>query len=82
MALIRGFNSKRPCPICLIKLEDLSNLLDESPMRTTDRFKTILVNARLERYVKDRKEILKEEGLRNIDVFLFINYHKPLLQLI
>ena len=41
-------------------------------MRTTERSQTILANARKKRYVKDRKEILKEEGLRNIDVYFYI----------
>ena len=40
-------------------------------MKTTKRSQTILANARKEKYVKDREEVLKAEGLRNIDVCFY-----------
>ena len=68
MALIRGLRDKMPCPICLIKQEDLWNILDTSLLHTTNRSKEIIEKARGERLHTDTENILKEVGLRDIDV--------------
>ena len=68
MALIRGIKGKLPCSICLIKQEDLWNLLDNSLLCTTKDTKEIIDKARSQAFVTHREEILKQAGLRNIDV--------------
>ena len=72
MALIRGLRGKLPCPICIIKQEDLWDLLNNSPMRTTKEMKEIVDKARSQTLVTCREEILKYAGLRNIDVSISI----------
>lgn len=68
IALIRGLRGLLPCPICTIRQEDLWNLLDVSPMRTTQSSRQILEEARSQRLVTHKEEILKKAGLRDIEV--------------
>ena len=68
MALIRGLRGKYPCPICFVKQEDMWNLLDESPLYTTELSVKIVLEARQKVTKTQAEEILKNAGLRNINV--------------
>lgn len=68
IALIRGLRGLLPCPICTIRQEDLWDLLNISPLRTTQMSRQILEEARGQRLVAQKEEILKHAGLRDIEV--------------
>ena len=68
MALIRGLNGKAPCPICLIRQDNLWNLQDTSLLRTTENSQAVILKARSQQLLSHKEEILKEAGLRDIDV--------------
>jgi len=80
MALIRGVGSLVPCPRCLIPDHELGRPGASAPLRTADRTKTVIQEARKERYAKDKEEVLKAAGLRDVDVrlcfiILVLRYH-------
>lgn len=66
MCLIRGTNSKFPCPICLAPLEELSELSKTFPTRTADQAKDALAHYR--RNNAEGEVILKSLGLRPVEV--------------
>lgn len=68
MALIRGLNSHRPCPVCLIPGDCLSDLSETYPLRTTETMRAIYEEAQEARTVVEKQELLKEYGLRNVKV--------------
>jgi len=68
MALIRGINSHYPCPVCLVPSEDLSDLSKIYPLRTTEKMKEIYDTAQEADTIAEREVILKEYGLRNVEV--------------
>ncbi|EDQ99252.1 uncharacterized protein LACBIDRAFT_316752 [Laccaria bicolor S238N-H82] len=66
IALIRGVNSKFPCPVCLIPGDQLANLSSDFPLRfSSDMEKiyksTIGLNA------SETEETLKNVGLRDVE---------------
>lgn len=66
MTLIRGVRGKCPCPICVVPLEELHDLLKTFPIRTTQR-----AIEGCEAYSKKNshgEEILKALGLRPVQV--------------
>ncbi|KAF7378401.1 hypothetical protein MSAN_00266700 [Mycena sanguinolenta] len=66
MALIRGLRGLHPCPICLVKSEDQSDLSKTSELRTAEKAQEAVQKAR--RLKGDAgEEILKNMGLRKID---------------
>ena len=68
MALIRGINSKCPCPICLIPSENLTDHSTDYALRTVEDAK-----ARLELYRRNHdagEKVLKEQSLRPVEVRL------------
>ena len=68
MALIRGVGSLHPCPRCLIHHMKLKDLTHVSVLRTTENMKAEVQRARTQRLLKDKEEILKSAGLREVDV--------------
>ena len=73
MALIRGIGSLRPCPRCLVADVDLDNFSDKAPARTARQTRATIEEARRQNLVGKSEEILKNSGLRDIDVrFNFI----------
>ncbi|KAJ7687097.1 hypothetical protein B0H17DRAFT_1302090 [Mycena rosella] len=67
MALIRGLMGLYPCPICFVPWNEQSDLTTENPLRTGTESQEILKNARAQRLLREREEILKDHGLRDID---------------
>lgn len=72
MALIRGVRSLHPCPTCLVHRDELSNLSLPFALRTTAGMQAVLREARELRTKKDRDELLKNFGLRDVEVSLAI----------
>jgi hypothetical protein len=72
MSLIRGFGGLFPCPTCFVPAE---LLLCHSPegfeRRTAAGSEDIVIQASEMPLAKDRERLLKEHGLRGIDVCLF-----------
>ncbi|KAI6143422.1 hypothetical protein BKA82DRAFT_4331282 [Pisolithus tinctorius] len=62
MSLIRGTKSKRPCPVCLVPLEDLSQLAKSFPTHTIRQAKEAL--AIYQEKKSAGEPILKALGLR------------------
>jgi hypothetical protein len=68
MALIRGTNSKRPCPICLVKAEELVDIRSTSMLRTAFGMQQLVEKAqKMDRKSKHDK-LLSEYGIRDVDV--------------
>jgi hypothetical protein len=67
MALTRGNQGKRPCPICYIPLEELADMHASFTLRTVEETKEIIYDAR-KLNVTDRNAVLSEKGLRDVDV--------------
>ncbi|KAF8812136.1 hypothetical protein BYT27DRAFT_7221243 [Phlegmacium glaucopus] len=65
IALIRGINSKFPCPICLVPGNELTNLTDKFALRTTETMKKVHDEAQLLN-ATEREQLLKDHGLRNV----------------
>ena len=70
MALIRGFGGKCPCPVCLIKEEELADLTVQAPLREGSNIQDLHeeVNS-LPR--AQQEEAFKNQGLRQIEVSLY-----------
>lgn len=68
MALIRGLNGIAPCSIYTIKHTDLWDLEDTSSLHTTKETQQILSEARGQRLASQKEKILKQAGLRDIDM--------------
>ena len=67
MALIRGFGSLTPCPVCLVPSNHLSNLSMTFPLRTMESMKEQYEWAQ-EHNVAEGDAILKLIGLRDVEV--------------
>ena len=67
MALIRGLNSLRPCPVCLVSESDLSDMLVPPVLRTTKDMMDILAEAR-KLPAKERDLMFKKYSLRDVEV--------------
>ncbi|KAF8268768.1 hypothetical protein EI94DRAFT_1576741, partial [Lactarius quietus] len=75
MALIRGTTSKFPCPKCLVRQEDLANLVETWPLRTTAHSHELVHQARELSSAQEREKLLSEYGLRNVNnVFWQLQY--------
>lgn len=68
MALTRGVKALFPCPRCLIPNHQQGNILYIACPRTTANMKAILTEAQSKKYIEEQNEILKANGLRNVDV--------------
>jgi hypothetical protein len=69
MAVIRGLRSARPCPVCLISSEDLSDISITAERRTPTTMRKIYDDAK-KLNKKDQEELLKAFGLRDVEVSL------------
>ena len=68
MALIRGTNSKRPCPICLVKAEELVDIRSTSMLRTAFGMQQLVEKARRISRASKRDKLLSKFGVREVDV--------------
>lgn len=68
MALIRGKMGLCPCPICLVPFDKLSDTSTKYPLRTGEGSKKTVNEANGCRRKNDAEEILKEKGLRGVQV--------------
>ncbi|KIK14665.1 hypothetical protein PISMIDRAFT_116623 [Pisolithus microcarpus 441] len=76
MCLIRGSKGKRPCPVCLVPLEELSRLSKTFPMRTVQQAKEAL--AVYQEKKSAGEPILKSLGLRPVaNVFWKVENSEP-----
>lgn len=66
MSLIRGVQCKRPCPVCLVPLNELSDLSKTFAIRTAKDAQDALVIYR--RSKTQGEELLKSLGLRAVEV--------------
>jgi len=71
MALIRGLKGLYPCPICFVPWNEQSDLSTEHPLRTGAESQRILMDARAKRTLAERDELLKDNGLRDVEVIHF-----------
>ncbi|KAJ7116962.1 hypothetical protein C8R44DRAFT_832414 [Mycena epipterygia] len=67
MALIRGLQGNYPCPICFVPWNEQSDLSTEHPLRTGKESEEILRNARAKRTLGEREDLLKDNGLRDVE---------------
>jgi hypothetical protein len=68
MSLIRGSNSKRPCPICLVKSDALADISTTWPLRTAADTQTVIKDARKLQSAAEREKLLSHLSLRDVDV--------------
>lgn len=71
MALIRGYGSDFPCPICLVPKEKMGDG-EVHALRTTKTMKKVYGEAHELRTVEAREKHLKGYGLRGIKVCLML----------
>ncbi|KAJ7886048.1 hypothetical protein B0H13DRAFT_1889327, partial [Mycena leptocephala] len=67
MALIRGLTSMYPCPICFVPWQEQSDLSTEHPQRIAEDSKRLIQEARALRTAAEREELLKDNGLRDVE---------------
>ncbi|KAH9061804.1 hypothetical protein EDB83DRAFT_2506592 [Lactarius deliciosus] len=78
MSLIRGTKAKSPCPICLVKNDELVDLTKTWPLRTAAHSQELVQQARGHKRVKDREALLSAYGLRNVNnVFWTLSHTDP-----
>jgi len=68
MALIRGTTSKRPCPICFVGVDELSDITKTWMLRTAVNTQGILRQAHSIQGITERKKLLSEHGICDVDV--------------
>jgi hypothetical protein len=73
MALIRGEKGLYPCPICLVPRGQQSDLSTFHTLRTAAHTREIY-EAGQKLTSAEREELLKSEGLRNVEVRRNISY--------
>lgn len=67
IALTRGVSSLYPCPICLVPADKLFDLFADYPIRTALSAEALVKQARTLTQ-EDGNNLLKEQGLRNVEV--------------
>ncbi|KAJ6523086.1 hypothetical protein DFH09DRAFT_1421223 [Mycena vulgaris] len=78
MALIRGLQGLYPCPICFVPWNEQSDLSTDHLVRTGNGSQEIVEQARAQHTAADRDELLKDNGLRDVDnVFWKISNTDP-----
>ena len=70
MALTWGSRAKRPCPVCLAPLEELSDISRTWQARTVEHTQQIIKKAKALKKTAGEK-LLSEFGIRNVEVSLF-----------
>jgi hypothetical protein len=68
MALIRGLKSMYPCPICYVPWQEQSDCSTEHPQRVAQDSERLIQEARAMRTAAEREELLKDNGVRNVEV--------------
>ena len=76
MALIRGVKSLHPCPRCLIHTSQQGDLSRTAALRTTAEMKAKVLEARAKEFAYESEVILKDCGLRDVDVCPHFLYQK------
>ena len=66
MSLIRGFKGARPCPVCLVPTEELTNVEKTFERRTAKIAQDIVWDRSLN--LGQKEALLKPQGLRNVEV--------------
>lgn len=80
MALIRGFGSYAPCPVCLIPGDQLANLSINFPLRTKESMIKYYQDAQdPDLNASEREQILKGIGLRDVEVHRLVKFEIWLL---
>jgi hypothetical protein len=74
MALIRGYPGLYPCPRCRMSREKLGYLKENAEPRTVGHTKGVLAEARKMTSAGDKEDLLKGNGLRDVDVHLVISF--------
>lgn len=69
MALTRGGQAKRPCPICLVPDEELSALSLSYPLRSVEETHQTFAETR-ELTKTQQTSILAAQGIRNVEVLI------------
>jgi len=69
MALIHGEKGLYPCPICLVPRDSQSDLTVSHPIHTAEHTQEVYKQG-LELTAVEREELLKSEGLQNVEVNL------------
>ena len=70
MSLIQGVNGLFPCPCCLVHNDQQRDPSAHAAAWTSGSMQATVQDAREQRFVKDKEEILKSAGLRDVDVFI------------
>ena len=71
MAQIQGGRGKRPCPICLVPKENLSDVSTTWPLRTVKHTKQIIDQANTLN-TKEGEKLLSAFGIRNVDMSIIL----------
>ena len=75
MALTRGVNSLFPCTQCLIPNSEQGDPSATAPLQTTAGTIAVLHEAREQHLLGEKEDILKNAGLRDVDVsFIHLSY--------
>jgi len=74
MSLIRGVNGLCPCPRCLIQADKQGDPSGRAPARTAANTQATINRARQQKFLKDKEEILKNAGLRDVDVLILLSF--------
>jgi hypothetical protein len=57
-----------PCPICFVPWQEQPDLSTEHPQRIAEDSKRLIQEARALRTAAEREELLKDNGLRDVEV--------------
>ncbi|KIJ99858.1 hypothetical protein K443DRAFT_8115 [Laccaria amethystina LaAM-08-1] len=81
IALIRGINSKFPCPVCLIPGDQLANLSSDFPLRFSSDMEKIYKST-IGLGASETEETLKNVGLRDVENVFWKFPHTDIYQAI
>lgn len=70
MVLNRGPFGNNPCPTCLVQRDEQSNLNITHPLRDMEAVKRVVLDPTITKAAKE--EWLKDVGLRNVEVRLYL----------
>lgn len=66
----RAASANHPCPKCLVSQPDLHNILGNFELRTPQSMQAVLMRVSKSKTKTAREQILKDNGLHNIQVSL------------
>ncbi|KAF8149988.1 hypothetical protein B0H34DRAFT_785238 [Crassisporium funariophilum] len=67
----RAASANHPCPKCLVAQPDLHNISGHFELRTPESMKAVLTQASKAKTKKAKEKILKDNGMHNIEHFLW-----------